>query len=107
LENKELKSKIIKIYEDSKKCYGALKIHKTLKAENIHISLKRVQRLMKRRDIKAIVCKKIRSFLSKVKVEDRENILKRDFLTTSINQKWVTDITYIHTIKDDWCILHQ
>ena len=29
-----------------------------------------------------------------------ENVLKRDFSTSTINQKWCTDITYIHTIKD-------
>ena len=34
-----------------------------------------------------------------------ENVLKRDFTTTSINEKWVGDITYIHTIKDGWCYL--
>lgn len=33
LKNKQLKLKIIKIYEGSKKRYGATKIHKTLKAE--------------------------------------------------------------------------
>lgn len=31
--------------------------------------------------------------------------LKRHFTTTSINEKWVGDITYIHTIKDGWCYL--
>ncbi|NLK23308.1 MAG: IS3 family transposase [Clostridiales bacterium] len=34
-----------------------------------------------------------------------ENVLKRDFTTTSINEKWVGDITYIHTIKYGWCYL--
>ena len=34
-----------------------------------------------------------------------ENVLKRDFTTTSINEKWVGDITYIHTIRDGWCYL--
>ena len=28
--------------------------------------------------------------------EDKANILKRDFRTETINQKWCTDITYIH-----------
>lgn len=107
LENKQLKSKIIKIYDDSKKRYGAYKIHKTLKTKNIYISLKRVQSLMKRLDIKAIMCKRFRPFPSKVKVEDRENIFKRDFSTTSINQKWLTHITYIHTIRDVWCYLES
>jgi hypothetical protein len=34
-----------------------------------------------------------------------DNLLKRDFTTQTINEKWVADITYIHTLKDGWCYL--
>jgi transposase InsO family protein len=60
---------------------------------------------MNKLGIKSIVCKKFRPISSKNKVESRENIINRDFSTSNINQKWVTDITYIHTIKDNWCYL--
>src|SRR5699024_5529363 len=49
--------------------------------------------------------KKFRPTPSKEKVEERENIINRDFSTTTINQKWVGDITYIHTLRDGWCYL--
>lgn len=32
----------------------------------------------------------------------RHNILEQDFSMTSINQKWVSDITYIHVQKEGW-----
>src|SRR5690625_7516204 len=31
--------------------------------------------------------------------------LQRDFSTETINEKWVGDITYIHTLKHGWCYL--
>lgn len=31
--------------------------------------------------------------------------MNRDFKTTSIHQKWCTDITYIYTKKDGWTYL--
>ena len=51
----------------------------------------------------AITIKKYKLHSSKNISEDLENVLKRGFSTTSINEKWVGDITYIHTIKDGWC----
>lgn len=105
IENKRLKEEIFKIYNDNKKRYGAPKIHKILISQGEFISLKRVQRFMNDLGIKSIVCKKYKPHSSKTKVEERENILKRDFSTTTINEKWVTDITYIHTLRDGWCYL--
>ena len=49
--------------------------------------------------------KKYKPHSGKKVVEDLENVLKRDFTTTYINEKWVGDITYIHTSRDSWCYL--
>lgn len=105
LENKRIKNRILKIYLASKKCYGAPKINIALKDCWISISLKRTQRLMRQLGIRSIIVKKYRPNSSKNKVVEKENVLKRDFSTKTINEKWVTDITYIHTIKDGWCFL--
>ncbi|HBZ09314.1 MAG TPA: IS3 family transposase [Bacillus bacterium] len=104
-ENKELTKRIKEIHEESKGRYGAPKIHQYLCAEGYRVSLKRVQRLMKKEGIRSIVIKKYRPTPSKETVIERENILARDFSTTTINEKWVADITYIHTLKDGWCYL--
>ena len=105
LENQMIESKILYIYTDSKKRYGSPKINKALQKFGIYISIKRTQRIMRRLCIKSIIVKKYRPTSSKNKVIEKENILKRDFTTNTINEKWVTDITYIYTIKDGWCYL--
>lgn len=60
---------------------------------------------MKNMGIRSVILKKYKPHTTKVKVEDRTNILKRDFSTNSINEKRTGDITYIYTIKDGWCYL--
>lgn len=67
----------MRIYFDTKRRYGAPKIHQVLLSKGWHVSLKRVQRRMAALGIHSIV----------------------------INQKWCTDITYIHTQKDGWTYL--
>ncbi|MBU8757506.1 IS3 family transposase [Priestia megaterium] len=52
----------------SKACYGAPKIHKILVNNRCYLSLKRVQRLMKRAGIHSIMKKKYRPYPSKDKV---------------------------------------
>lgn len=104
-ENRRLTQRIIEIHNESKQRYGAPKIHYLLNQEGFSVSIKRVQRLMREAGIRSIVVKKYRPTPSKEQVVERKNILKRDFSTTTINEKWVGDITYIHTIKDGWCYL--
>ncbi|MCM8711071.1 DDE-type integrase/transposase/recombinase, partial [Clostridium sp. SYSU_GA19001] len=60
---------------------------------------------MKKLNIKSIFIKKFKPLSSKSRLEKRGNVFKKDFSTTKINEKWVTDITYIYTIKDGWCYL--
>ena len=50
-------------------------------------------------------CKKYKPHSNKKVAEGLENVLNRDFTTTSINEKWIGDIIYIHTLKDGWCYL--
>lgn len=105
IENGEIKESILRIYNDSKCIYGAPRIHAALIKENINISLNKVQRLMKDLGIRSITIKKYKPASSKKPKEGLENVLKRDFSTTTINEKWASDITYIHTLTDGWCYL--
>ncbi|HEY8804589.1 MAG TPA: IS3 family transposase [Clostridium sp.] len=105
IENKTIENQILEIYTASKKCYGSPKINISLKEFGTNISLKRTQRIMKKLGIRSIIIKKYRPTSSKDKVVEKVNVIKRDFSTNTINEKWVTDITYIYTIKDGWCYL--
>ena len=60
-ENKALDQEIINEYTASKRRYGAPKIHKILENKGIFVSLKRVQRRMKKLGIKPIVVKNWKS----------------------------------------------
>lgn len=86
-ENNKLMERIIEIHNDSDKRYGAPKIHHLLTEEGYQVILKRVQRLMKKANIRSTTVKKFRPTPSKEKVVERENILDRDFSTKTINEK--------------------
>lgn len=55
--------------------------------------------------IRSIVTKKFRPYSNKRTYSEKPNLLNREFTADTINQKWCTDITYIHTIKDGWTYL--
>ncbi len=56
--------------------------------------------------LRSIVVKKYNHHVDHGAVpDDKVNILKRDFKAETINQKWCTDITYIHVLKEGWTYL--
>lgn len=103
--NDELDAKILKAYYDSKRCYGAPKIFRAIRNEGKAASLKRVRRRMVALGIKSVVIKKYRPIKAEKSIEEEKNILSQDFSATSINRKWSTGITYIHTENEGWTYL--
>ena len=57
-EYNKFSEEVLSVYNEFKKRYGAIKIHRELNDRNIPCSVKRVQRHMKRLGIKSIVVKK-------------------------------------------------
>ncbi|WP_438782217.1 IS3 family transposase [Enterococcus sp. DIV0187] len=95
LENEQIDQVILSIYADSKKRYGAWKIHHQLIEQGFDLSIKRVQKRMRILGIHSITVKKYRpTKASKSRVEERINLLDQDFSATNINQKW--DADHIH-----------
>nr|WP_304441956.1 IS3 family transposase [Thermosipho sp. 1063] len=103
--NEILDKKILKIYNDSKKRYGAPKIYKILEKQGIKVNIKTVQKRMKKLGIRSIVVKKFKNHKTKEKIQQLPNILNQDFETTTINQKWCGDITYINIPGTGWTYL--
>jgi putative transposase len=88
-----MKSMISTIYHDHKGRYGYRRITLELRNQGFLINHKTVQRLMKELGLKSLVrMKKYRSYKGNVG-KIAPNILKRDFVATKPNEKWVTDVT--------------
>lgn len=98
--DKQLKDYITIIYHEHKKNYGYRKIHAVLRdTYNMPVSEKVVRRLMRELGYKSQARKEKRKSINGKTVSSAghiyENLLKRDFSTTKLSEKWVTDVTEI------------
>lgn len=93
LRNKELSEKIADIFEHHKRRYGVRRIHRELINCGYRVNHKRVQRLMKKMELKGKRPKeKYHSYRGEVgKIAD--NIIDRDFSTKTPLEKWTTDVS--------------
>ncbi|WP_281890043.1 IS3 family transposase [Paenibacillus sp. YYML68] len=107
LENERLKKEIILIYHKHDGIYGAPKFRQELLKSELPFKVceKRVQRIMKRLGLRSVVIKKFRPEKKDAVYNGGENLLNRDFFTTRRNEKWVSDVTYVHTLELGWCYL--
>lgn len=99
-ENRMLLAEIRRIHEQSKASYGSPRMAEELRKRGFDVSRPRVARLMKQSGIKAIHAKKfVVTTDSKHKYPVVENKLDRNFSAENPGQAWVSDITYIKTLK--------
>lgn len=104
-DNEMLLNKIKNIFDDNKGRYGSPRVKEQLDKDGIECGKNRVACLMRKNNIKA---KRIKKF--KVTTDSKHNhpvapnLLKQDFTAPTINQKWVSDITYIYT-HEGWLYL--
>ena len=88
-----------KIKECQSKCgktYGYRRVHLWLESERIYRNPKTVLRIMQKYDLLSVIRrKKYRKYTDVI--HKYPNLLNRNFKADKPNQKWVTDISYIHT----------
>ncbi len=94
-------------YDKSHQTYGYRRITLWLQEhKRVCINHKAILRLMNKMGIHS-VARKRKIYKKLDEVEARHyypNILARDFTATQPNQKWVTDVTYVHT-RQGWAYL--
>jgi transposase InsO family protein len=100
-------NQILAAYQGSHRVYGyrRIAIHLQTK-ERLCINHKAVLRLMNKLGIRSIARRR-RVFKKLDGMESNHrypNLLARDFTATRPNQKWVTDVTFIHT-RQGWAYL--
>lgn len=94
------KKEVLKEFLASKRTYGSPRIYQVLSEKGICVSKSTVARIMKNIGLQARPKRKfVHTTDSKHNYKVFENILNRNFEAKRINQKWVSDITYIPTRK--------
>lgn len=92
--DRQLRVRVRALFEGSKKRYGSPRVWEDLVEEQVHVSRKRVARLMREDGLKA---RKRRRYRASVVPEAEQpvaaNLLNREFTAQAPNQRWVGDTT--------------
>jgi putative transposase len=104
--NRDLVDEIKRVHRDTSGRYGSPRIHAELKAQGRGVSRGRIERLMRRHDIRAITARPRRVWTTD-SCHDfpiAPNLLDRNFVATAPNRIWLADITYVDT-DEGWLYL--
>jgi putative transposase len=104
--NRALLDDIERVHRDSHGCYGSPRVHRELKAQGHGASRGRIERLMRRHGIRAIMARprRVRTTDSRHDLPIAPNLLDRNFIAAAPNRIWLADITYVET-DEGWLYL--
>ena len=91
-----LAEKIEECQQQCSKTYGYRRVHLWLEKNGIHHNPKTVLRVMQKYNLLSAIRRKKYHYYSQ-SLHKYPNLLNRNFRAERPNQKWVTDISYIHT----------
>jgi putative transposase len=104
--NEELTKRITELFAEHKRRYGSPRITSALKREGRRCNHKRVERLMRQQGLQARKKRRWRPRTTDSKHTNpiAPNRLQEGIQTTTINQVWIQDITYLPT-EEGWLFL--
>jgi putative transposase len=104
--NRELLSQIRQIHCDNRGRYGSPRVHAELVAQGRGVSRGRVERLMHRHGVRAIMARprRVRTTDSRHDLPIAPNLLDREFTAAAPDRVWLADITYVET-GEGWLYL--
>jgi transposase InsO family protein len=104
--NCKLLSAIKQVHQDNHGRYGSPRIHIALQNQGRGVSRGRIERLMRRHGVRAIMAppRRVRTTDSRHDLPVAPNLLNRNFTAGAPNQVWLADITYIET-GEGWLYL--
>jgi putative transposase len=105
LRNAVLAVHVYAVHHRSKRRYGSPRIVRALRKEGVHVSRKRVARLMREQSLVARPKRRFRVTTdSNHDYPIAPNLVARNFVAHAPNQLWVGDITYVWT-REGWMYL--
>ncbi|WP_342724158.1 IS3 family transposase [Bradyrhizobium sp. B097] len=104
--NTALLASIRQVHQDSGGRYGSPRIHAAMRAQGGGVSRGRIERLMHRHGIRAIMAapRRVRTTDSRHGMPIASNLIERHFAAAAPNLIWLADITYIPT-AEGWLYL--
>ncbi len=104
--NASLLAAIRQVHQDSSGRYGSPRVHAVLRRQGRGVSRGRIERLMHRHGIRAIMTppRRVRTTDSRHDLPIAPNLVEREFTAAAPNRVWLADITYIPT-TEGWLYL--
>jgi len=104
-EDARLAAEIAAVHGASRKTYGSPRVHAQLAHNGVHVSRKRVARLMREKGLAARRRRRFRKTTDSTHdLPVAPNVLQREFTSSETNEAWVGDITYVWT-EEGWLYL--
>lgn len=97
-QDEALKSEIVRVWQDNRRCYGVRKVWKQLKREGFSVARCTVARLMAMLGLHGV--RRGRYCVTTIPdagIDKPLDLVNREFTAQRPNQLWVADITYVAT----------